>query len=133
MKKIFLAFGLPLLVSSVSFAQSNEVGAGISLAFDGSPGNYVDLGDVYNNLTFPLLLEAWVKPADYTAGAAIFTSDNDATAEQGLRVSLTPEGKVKVNSAMGWEVVRHSAEVILPIGAYRLIPGRILLFPVNPP
>ena len=101
MKKIFLALSLPFLVSSTSFAQSNEVGAGISLAFDGSPGNYVDLGDVYNNLTFPLLLEAWVKPADYTAGAAIFTSDNDATAEQGLRVSLTPEGKVKVEFGNG--------------------------------
>ncbi len=101
MKKLFLALCLPILVSSTSFAQSNEVGAGISLSFDGSPGNYVDLGDVYNNLTFPLLLEAWVKPAEYAAGAAIFASDNDASAEQGLRVSLTAEGQVKVEFGNG--------------------------------
>lgn len=101
MKRILFALSLPLLFTFISHAQSNEIGAGISLVFDGNPGNYVDLGDVYNNLAFPLLFEAWVKPLDYSAGAAIFSSDNDAATEQGLRVSLTAEGKVKVEFGNG--------------------------------
>ena len=31
--------------------------------FRKNPDNYVDLGDVYNDLDFPLTFEAWVYPA----------------------------------------------------------------------
>lgn len=98
-KYLFTLYGL-LMMTGVSLSQSNEVGAGISLQFDGNAANYVALEDVYNTLTFPFLFEAWIKPADYAAGA-IFSTDNDAAAENGLRVLLNTSGNLQVEFGNG--------------------------------
>jgi hypothetical protein len=33
-------------------AQSNYIGPGIAMSFNGTSGSYVDLGDVYNGVNF---------------------------------------------------------------------------------
>ncbi|HYV91972.1 MAG TPA: LamG-like jellyroll fold domain-containing protein [Chitinophagales bacterium] len=84
MKKQF-AFLLSLCVSiSIAEAQSNKIGSGIALKFDGGVGNYVDLGDVFNTLDFPFTIEAWINPASNPVQQdGIFSSENDASAYNG--------------------------------------------------
>lgn len=71
---------LLLVVSSVasSFAQSNAVGSGIAVSFPGTTGSRVDLGNVYNDLNFPVTVEAWVYPTSWTASgfSPIISTDN---------------------------------------------------------
>lgn len=55
-------------LSAVAYAQSNYIGSGICLDFPEEPDNYVDLGDVYNDLDFPLTFEAWVYPHTKASG-----------------------------------------------------------------
>ncbi|MBX7109029.1 MAG: T9SS type A sorting domain-containing protein [Chitinophagales bacterium] len=100
MKKYLIALNILFFATGSSFSQSNEVGAGISLLFDGNAGSYVDLGDVYNTVTFPFLFEAWIKPADYTSGAIIST-DNDANAENGIRIMLNTSGNLQLEFGNG--------------------------------
>ncbi len=78
-------------------AQSDNTGAGISLAFNGNAGNYVDLGDVFNSLTFPFSLEAWVKPVQYLpSSTAIFSSDNDLMNPTGFWIGISSAGKLQI-------------------------------------
>lgn len=122
MKKVALLFCLCLPMAFLSMAQSNEVGAGIGLAFNGDAGNYVDLGDVYNDLTFPLMIEAWIKPEDYAA-AAIFSTDNDGTAEYGLQVQLSGSGQLQVEFGNGMGAGSsfkrgYITNVVIPLNAW---------------
>ncbi|MFI5171709.1 MAG: LamG-like jellyroll fold domain-containing protein [Chitinophagales bacterium] len=67
------------LLSKSSFTQSNYIGSGISCSFDGSTGTYIDLGNVFNDLNFPLTVEAWVYPTEWTLTgdyAPIMATDN---------------------------------------------------------
>ena len=100
MKNYLLTLNTLVWMTAVAWSQSNDIGAGISLQFDGNAANYVALGDVYNTLTFPFLFEAWIKPADYNAGA-IFSTDNDALAENGLSVLLNTSGNLQVEFGNG--------------------------------
>jgi len=71
-----------LFFANLISAQSNYIGSGISLQFNGNDGNYVNLGDVYNDLNFPLTIEAWVYPTAWTAAgdyAGIMATDNAST------------------------------------------------------
>jgi hypothetical protein len=58
-------------------AQSNTVGPGIALDIDGATGNYINLGDVYNTLNFPVSFEAWVYPTNFEDPySGIFATDS---------------------------------------------------------
>lgn len=47
------------------FTQSNYIGSGITANFDGTTGTEVNLGDVYNDINFPITIEAWVYPTSW--------------------------------------------------------------------
>jgi hypothetical protein len=72
MKKLLYTYSILLLVIVAANAQSNNTGAGISLAFNGNTGNYVDLGDVFNSLNFPFSIEAWVKLDQYSPSSTAY-------------------------------------------------------------
>lgn len=79
MKFFFTAILFLILPFTQLLSQSNYVGSGVALSFDGSTGNYADLDDVYNDLAFPITFEAWVNPADYESPySAVFASDNSS-------------------------------------------------------
>ena len=75
-KNLVLAF-LLIQISIIS-AQSNDIGSGIALSVNGVSNNYLDLGDVFNDLNFPLTVEAWVNPTSWTPGgySPIIATDN---------------------------------------------------------
>lgn len=60
-------------------AQSNFIGSGITSNFDGTTGTEVDLGDVYNDINFPITIEAWVYPTSWNPSgdySPIMATDN---------------------------------------------------------
>jgi hypothetical protein len=81
-----------MLVFSVSLlfakAQSNYIGPGIAMSFNGSSSSYVDLGDVYNGVNFPITFEAWVYPTSTPNYNPIFASDNSTGNYSGFTVRL---------------------------------------------
>ncbi|MBK8680836.1 MAG: T9SS type A sorting domain-containing protein [Chitinophagales bacterium] len=96
MKFFFTAILFLILPFTQLLSQSNYVGSGIALSFDGSTGNYADLDDVYNDLAFPLTFEAWVNPADYESPySAVFASDNNSSGSYyGFYIRFDNAGKL---------------------------------------
>ncbi len=94
-QKVLLLSVLILSVSFYSHAQSNTVGSGIALQFNGSTSNYVDLGDVFNSLAFPFSFEAWVNiPSLPPVTNILFSSDNSNTAYSGWVIHINSSGLV---------------------------------------
>ncbi len=54
-----------ICLATMNYGQSNEVGSGIAASFPGPIGNRIELGNVYNDLNFPLTIEAWVYPTSW--------------------------------------------------------------------
>lgn len=76
-------------------AQTNFIGSGIALQCSGGVGNGIDLGDVFNNLTFPFAIEAWINLQSYPdVAAGIFGTDNDLQTYSGVYLSCNPDGTV---------------------------------------
>ncbi len=96
MKKIpILLLYLSILMPHKCFAQPNNIGSGISMDFDGNTGNYIDLGDSYNSLTFPFTVEAWVKLNSFLPNTSVvFASDNSSGAYTGCILHIRPNGLV---------------------------------------
>lgn len=102
MKKISFLSAFFILMYYNAAAQSNSIGSGIALEFNGSPGNYVDIGDVYNNVSFPITVEAWIYLQGYPPiYAGIFASDNDINKYYGFWVFYTSNGTLKVEFGNG--------------------------------
>ena len=95
MKKAILLISLSILIYYPSKSQENRIGSGISMQFNGNSNNYVDLGDVYNSLTFPCTIEAWVKLYSFLPVTSfIFSSDNSSSVYTGLVLHVHFDGKV---------------------------------------
>src|SRR6185295_3329877 len=96
MKKHFSSLSFLLLISVCNVrAQSNYIGPGIAMQFNGNYGNGIDVGDVYNTLTFPFTIEMWINLQAYPGQAAgIMGIDNDLTAYYGIYLSINPGGVV---------------------------------------
>ncbi len=58
------------------------------MSFNGTSGSYVDLGDVYNGVNFPITFEAWVYPTSTPNYNPIFASDNSTGNYSGFTVRL---------------------------------------------
>ncbi len=57
--------------------QSNTVGSGIAASISGTAGSRLELGDVFNELNFPLTIEAWVLPLEWSPFfSPVLASDN---------------------------------------------------------
>ncbi|HTF17910.1 MAG TPA: LamG domain-containing protein [Chryseolinea sp.] len=69
-----------------SFAQSDNVGSGGAILFDGID-DYIDFGDIYEDLEFPFTVSAWVylDPSN-TLAAPIFTNRNCDPIYTGFRL-----------------------------------------------
>lgn len=80
MKTLHRIVGVALMVALQvpTNAQSNSIGSGIAASFPGPEGNIIDIGNVYNDLNFPVTVEAWVHPTAWLAGLyrPVFTTDN---------------------------------------------------------
>ena len=95
MKKLSLLILMVACEIAALRAQSNTIGSGISMAFNGNPNNYVDIGDTYNNLSFPYTIEAWVKLYSFLPSTNIvFASDNSPFAYTGLVLHIKSNGLV---------------------------------------
>ena len=94
--KICTILFLPLIISLAVNAQSNTIGPGIALSQDGSDANYIDLGDVYNSINFPLTFETWIYPTAFaTPYNGIFATDSKNTGSYyGFYVRVTSLGKL---------------------------------------
>jgi hypothetical protein len=87
--KICISLTLILSLSLLfAKAQSNSIGPGIAMSFNGTSGSYVDLGDVYNGVNFPITFEAWVYPTSTPNYNPIFASDNSTGNYSGFTVRL---------------------------------------------
>jgi hypothetical protein len=101
MKKILLVT-CSLVILKMGYSQSNDVGAGNSMTFNGNTGNYVSLGDVYNSQLFPVTVEAWINPVAYSAtSSGIFATDDDTAIDAGFYVMLNPSGQLEVEFGNG--------------------------------
>ncbi len=101
MKKLLTIWLLLLCQSNLSWAQSNEIGSGLSLKF--SANNFVDIGNVFDDLNFPFTFEAWINPSILPASrSGIFSSDNDITTYAGWWVRVTSAGKIEIEFGNGF-------------------------------
>jgi hypothetical protein len=100
--RIFLSL---LLCHSIlkSEGQSNFIGAGIAMSFNGSAGSYVDLGDSYNSLAFPFSFETWTMPTSYSSlYPGIFGCDvNSVGNYYGFWIRIRSTGTLEVEFGNG--------------------------------
>ncbi|MBA3648038.1 MAG: T9SS type A sorting domain-containing protein [Chitinophagales bacterium] len=123
MKTTTLVFLLPFLIVSQIFfgkSQSNFAGSGIALQFNGMPGNFVNLGDVYNDLNFPITFETWFNLQGYplTNSATLFSCDNDSITYRGFWVYYLPQGTLRFEFGNGQGAgsqFRRGVETVQPI------------------
>jgi len=90
-KKLPVIFSVLLVFPFLSFSQ-DHVGSGRALQLDGVD-DYVNLGNIYDNVTLPVTVSAWVKldPSMPTQIAPIFVSQDNSALYNGfwLGVSAT--------------------------------------------
>lgn len=92
-RAIFVVFLATLL--KLGYGQSNFVGSGIDLQFDGNSDNYFDIGDIYNDLNFPVTFESWIYQTDYSLYTPLFATDSDTSGNYyGMYVRFDPSGKL---------------------------------------
>src|SRR5688572_27414678 len=65
MSKFLTFFCLIICLPRMSAAQTDEVGPGRALRFDGAD-DYIDLGNIYDDLTLPFTVSAWVYSEETT-------------------------------------------------------------------
>ncbi|HEY9046455.1 MAG TPA: LamG-like jellyroll fold domain-containing protein [Ohtaekwangia sp.] len=76
MKKLLIGVVFCLRLTTLS-AQIDAVGSGHAIQFDGID-DYVDLGNIYDDLTFPFTVSAWVNvDASSISGPILVTQDNN--------------------------------------------------------
>ncbi|WP_254087539.1 LamG-like jellyroll fold domain-containing protein [Dawidia cretensis] len=94
---VFLSF------ASSAFAQTiDPVGSGRALQFDGID-DYVDLGNIYDDLTLPLTVSAWVYLDNSASGInPIFVSQDNAPVYNGFWFQVTEENfAIEYGDGMG--------------------------------
>jgi Concanavalin A-like lectin/glucanases superfamily/Secretion system C-terminal sorting domain len=92
-----------LVQALLSSAQTNNIGSGISLQFNGASANYVNLNDVYNDLNFPFTLETWINIPSYPSklNGGIFGSDNSTGNYYGFFISVINTGQIRIEFGDG--------------------------------
>lgn len=91
-----LFISLLTIITLAGKAQSNFTGSGISLNFGGATSDGISIGDVYNDLAFPVTFEAWINPTFYEEPyAALFCTDASTTGSYyGLWIYINPAGNL---------------------------------------
>lgn len=89
MHKKIPSFLLFFLMCSPCFAQQDIVGSGRTVHFDGVD-DYVEVGNIYDNLTFPMTIGAWVyKETSSFLISPIFVSQDNAPLYNGFWFCLS--------------------------------------------
>lgn len=89
MKFTSVTFYFVIVISAASFAQIDNIGPGHSIHFDGID-DYIDIGDVYNNISFPFTFSAWVNvAANNTLALPLFASQDDDGLYNGFWLYVT--------------------------------------------
>jgi gliding motility-associated-like protein len=70
-------------------AQNDSKGSGRALQFDGI-NDYVDLGNIYDDLDFPFTVSAWVKLEPGETGGPVFVSQNNQPIYNGFWFFVSP-------------------------------------------
>ena len=76
MKNCFIILFFILAGTGSIYAQANTIGSGIELQIVSNVSSYVDLGDVYNTLNFPLTFECWINPSSFTSVVTFDSCDH---------------------------------------------------------
>lgn len=89
MKKAIPSFLLILILHYPTLAQTDLIGAGRAIQFDGI-NDYIDLGNVYDDITLPLSISAWVyvEPSSKYM-LPVFASQDNAPLYNGFWFCLT--------------------------------------------
>lgn len=89
MKKVIPSIFFLLFVQCPLFAQYDLTGSGRAIEFDGTD-DYIDLGNIYDDITLPLTISAWVyvKPSDKYI-LPIFASQDNASLYNGFWFCLS--------------------------------------------
>ncbi len=84
----FLVVIQALFINSI--AQTDNVGSGRGLQMDGNV-NYIDLGNIYDNLQFPITVSAWVNIDQGVSNwAPVFASQDNAPLYNGFWLIVQP-------------------------------------------
>ncbi len=95
MKSKLLILLLVIIGVKTANSQSNFIGSGVSLEFDGDADNYYNIGDVYNTLNFPVTFETWVYQTEYSLYTPLFATDSYTSGNYyGFYIRFNPTGKL---------------------------------------
>lgn len=84
MKLAYYPLLLSILFSLSVSAQTDNVGSGRAIEFDGN-NDYIDLGNIYDNLSLPITVSAWVNiDPSKSSSNPIFTSQDNAEIYNGF-------------------------------------------------
>src|SRR5437868_6060633 len=83
-----LAVLVLLLFSRISRCQTDDIGSGRTLNFDGI-NDYVEVGN-YKNINFPFTISAWIFLDPSAASAPIFSTNDNNPLYRGFWFSITP-------------------------------------------
>lgn len=89
LKRILLSLILISICAETSSGQTDDVGSGRALYFDGID-DYIDLGDVYDDLNLPITISAWVfVDPSVTYALPIFNSQDNLPLYNGITFIVT--------------------------------------------
>lgn len=80
---------LILLRSSIAYAQIDAVGSGHAVRFDGID-DFIDVGNVYDDLQLPFTISAWVSFPEGTNGGPVFVSQDNSPIYNGFWFIVRP-------------------------------------------
>ncbi len=73
MRSIFLCF-FSLFLPSFLYSQTDNIGSGHAISFDGID-DYIDLGNIYDDLSLPFSVSAWIYiDPETTVAGPVFVS-----------------------------------------------------------
>jgi hypothetical protein len=96
MKPCFTFALLLTLKLNLLFAQGNNIGPGVDIHLINNTSSYVDLGDVFNDIAFPITFESWIYPTAFTSpfGGIIATDNSNTGNYYGFYVRLNSVGNL---------------------------------------
>jgi gliding motility-associated-like protein len=90
LRVVVITSALSILCGIAAFSQSDNVGSGRAISFDGLD-DFITLGNVYDDLVLPVSIEAWIKidpNVNYTF--PIFTSQDNLPLYNGVNFHVNP-------------------------------------------
>lgn len=113
----YIIFCLALLTSVTSFSQPDNVGSGRAVKFDGVD-DYINLGNIMDDLTFPFTVSAWIYVDPDAVGALpILVSQDNADLYNGFWFFVNPTAVwIEFGDGKGYNLpsYRKGKQAIIP-------------------